>query len=181
MLKTKAVVIFLLLFSSRVFGADLTIGTELIQPGIQAVFLAKQSVPMSPDKHHLGVDHSDLSVVVRLNWSKNLEVSVPGDAPRGGFVPYAKVRVQITNVNSGKAVFAVLVPHVDMPNSFHYAINLGVPGGMNEKYDVSFFVDPPDKHEVSYHKDWRNARGDRLFGSQEYKYGNVSFANVSES
>jgi hypothetical protein len=62
-------------------------------------------------------------------------------------------------------------------DSFHYARNVDLPGyPSTDPYTFIFFVNPPDKFDLAFHSDFRQAFGDRLFEPVKFKFSGIRLA-----
>ncbi|MEM7283010.1 MAG: iron transporter [Pseudomonadota bacterium] len=181
-MKTRVLSTLLACLSISVAHSDVLVGEELIQPGISFKLRVTDRMEMTPDEHQLAVEKADFALVAEANWSQDHEQSVPGNSPRGGFVPFLRIKVEIKNKTSGKISFVDLLPHLSMSRSMHYARNIILPDGVGDKYEVAVSVSPPDQSDLSMGEGWRGAHGARLFGVKQFKYGEVDLSRLrSES
>ena len=160
--------------------ADVLVGDEFIQPGVAFKVRVTSAIEMTPDKQQLASKKADLAVIAEAYWTRDINKTVPGNSPRGGFVPFLKIKVEIKNKITGKITFIDLQPHLSMTQSMHYARNFMLPEGTGDKYEVSVSVSPPDVSELSLGADWRGAHGSRLFGVKEFKYGEVDLSSLRQ-
>lgn len=157
---------------------EVLVGDELIQPGVAFKVRVTNTLEMTPDKQQLTPENADFALVAEANWSRDINKTVPGSSPRGGFVPFLKIKVEVKNKITGKMTFVDLLPHLSMTRSMHYARNFNLPEGTGDKYEVSVSVSPPDVSELSLGSGWRGAHGSRLFGAKEFKYGEVDLSSL---
>ncbi len=73
------------------------------------------------------------------------------------------VHGEVINEATKERVYVTLVPMINLIDNFHYARNIELPGGCNDVYTVTFYVNPPDRFALSTHKDWRKLVGPKLF------------------
>jgi hypothetical protein len=70
------------------------------------------------------------------------------------------------------------VPHINLSDNMHYARNVSLPGAADDRYTVELFVEPPQKLDMSFHRDWREEYGNRLFEAQSFTYTGVQMADI---
>ena len=169
---------FLLCLTQFAHSVELIIGEAVIKPGIHFIFEGAVKDSISPEKYHLDVTKTDVHLEARVNWaSKNL----PEGTPAGGFVPYLTITAEVINARTGDLLTIDLVPHINLIDNFHYARNIALPGKINDKYDVVFYVMPPEAYTLSYHKDWRSQYGDQLFRAETFRFEGIDFEAIARA
>ena len=157
---------------------ELILGRELIEPGISVVFEGAVKDMVSPTDRHLAESKTDVHLEALVNWSDDESVPVPKGTVRGGFIPYLKLQAELVNERTGEAVNLSLVPHINLIDNFHYARNIDLPGEPDDTFKVTFYINPPQKYDMAYHRDFKKAHGTPLFKAKTYTYKNVSFESV---
>ena len=169
--------IILCLFCTNLsISQELIIGEERAEPGIIFIFEGAIKDIVYPDNFHLSEDKSDIHIEARVNWDKE---NIPIGTPPNGFVPYLKINALITNQKTGIKSFVDLLPHINLIDNFHYARNISLPGNVDDKYTVEFFINNPSKYDLSFHKDWKDNFSESLIFEQEFKYENISFIEIA--
>jgi hypothetical protein len=153
-------------------------GTEVIDPGIQVDVIAAPKDAVTPKEQHLSESKTDIHFEVLARWSPDEDVAVPAGAERGGFVGFLNMFAKITNEETGRTIEATLVPHINLSDNMHYARNVSLPGAADDRYTVELFVEPPQKLDMSFHRDWREEYGNRLFEAQSFTYTGVQMADI---
>jgi hypothetical protein len=176
--------LFLLLGAAALAGPqsataqEKVMGTEIIEPGIQVDVIAAPKDAVTPEEQHLSESKTDVHFEVLARWSPNEDVAVPDGAERGGFVGFLNMFAKITNEETGRTIEATLVPHINLSDNMHYARNVSLPGAADDPYTVELFVEPPQKLDMSFHRDWREEYGNRLFEAQSFTYTGVQMSDV---
>jgi uncharacterized protein involved in high-affinity Fe2+ transport len=177
LLTILAVLVLLVVAVGPVAAQDeVIIEREVIEPGILLVFEGAPRDAITPEGAHLSEEATDVHLELRANWSRADSVDVPRPAARGGFVPYARPFAKVENQRTGQATFVSLVPHAKVNSGLHYARNVALPGDPAEDaYTVTYTVKPPPAGAVSFHSNWREQIGERLFERQTFRFENVRF------
>ena len=149
------------------------IGTEVVDPGITFVFEAAPKDTVYPEINHLSEAETDLHIEMLANWSSSNRVKAPVD----GFVAYLNVFVEVTNKNGLSNKFE-LSPHLNLVDNLHYARNIKLPGNVDDLYDVTFTIMPPDKEKFGIHYDWFHEYGD-LMESKTIEYKDLNFKKIA--
>ena len=149
------------------------IGTEVIDPGITFVFEAAPKDTIYPETNHLSEAETDLHIEMLANWSFTNSVKAPVD----GFVAYLNVLVEITNKNGESNKFK-LSPHLNLIDNLHYARNIKLPGSINDLYDLTFTITPPDEEIFGVHYDWFHQYGD-LIEAKRFEYKDLNFKKIA--
>lgn len=160
---------------------EMIIGEEVVEPGIAVTFEGAVKDDVTPRAKNLPMSETDVHLEALVNWAEDENVSVPEGAPRGGFVGYLHLYAEVTNERTGQVNSVTLVPHITMGETMHYARNIALPGERTDPYRVTFFVEPPQELELSYHKSWRDQYGDRLFEATSFTYDNLDFEKIAEA
>ena len=178
-LLTRAAAVALWLAAASAQALELVIGEETVTPGITFIFEGAIKDRIEPVVQHLDVGQTDVHIEARVNWSGTGEV--PEGTPRGGFVPYLRINAVVTSQTTGESLHATLVPHANLIDNFHYARNIALPSAITDKYEVVFYVHPPDEFDLAFHKDWVGAHGTPLFKPATFRYRNVDFAAIAKA
>jgi len=170
---------FLLIISStNLFGQELIIGEERVEPGIVFIFEGAVKDHVMPSGMHLKEAQTNIHIEARVNWDTK---NVPDGTPAGGFVAYLHITAKVTNEKTGMSTFIDLLPHINLVDNYHYARNISLPGNNDDLYLVEFNVLPPTNIELSLHKDWLDNYGNELMKNQYFKYENVDFKEIANS
>lgn len=169
----------LTLFMVPSHAIELVIGEELIEPGIQIIFEGAVKDTITPAHYHLKESETHVHIEARVNWAD--DESIPEGTPAGGFVGYLIVTAEVVNPKTGAIVTIDLLPHINLIDNFHYARNMALPGEITDKYDVTFNVMPPSEYALSYHKDWVDSYGDKLFEKRSFVYKGVDFEAIARA
>ena len=167
------------LFSLPALAApELEIAHERIEPGIAVVFEGAIKDDVMPHMMHLKEQDTDVHIEARVNWD---EENIPDGTPAGGFVPYLHITAKVENEQTGKLAYVDLLPHINLVDNFHYARNMALPGEKDEKYTVTFTIEPPREGEISYHHDWVHKQKTPLFEPTSFTYKAVDFQEIAEA
>ena len=169
----KAIAIFFLFFLNLSISEEMIIGSEVIDPGIEFVFEAAPKDTIYPEDLHLPETETDLHIEMLANWTETNIV----EAPKGGFVAYLQVKVKMVNEN-GQTLEVLLSPHLNLIDNLHYAKNIKLPGTLDDLYDLTFMISPPDKDVFGVHYDWFNRFGD-LIKPYSFSYKDLNFKEIA--
>ena len=97
--------------------------------------------------------------------------------PSGGFVAYLKVKAIVAN-EKGAIIETDLTPHLNLVDNLHYAQNIKLPGGIEDFYDVTFIIKPPESKSFGIHYDWNEKFGD-LIQESSFTYKNLNFEQIA--
>ena len=162
-------------FCINVLAEEMIIGSETIDPGIKIVFEAAPKDTVFPEKFYLPESKTDIHIEMLANWSEDNLVSVPS----GGFVAYLKVKAIVAN-EKGAIIETDLTPHLNLVDNLHYAQNIKLPGGIEDFYDVTFIIKPPDSKSFGIHYDWNEKYG-VLLEKQTFIYKDLSFEEIANT
>ena len=177
-MRNKLFTYFFIALCNMSFSQELIIGEERVEPGIVFIFEGAIKDHVMPMELHLAENETNIHIEARVNWGTE---NIPDGTPTGGFVAYLHITAKITNENSGLSTFIDLLPHLNLIDNYHYARNISLPGKLNEKYKVEFNVLPPTEIELSFHKDWSNMFGNKLFEKKRFTYTNVDFEEIANA
>ncbi len=167
-----------LLLSLSLFGQELVIGEERIEPGIVLIFEGAIKDMIMPESNNLSIDQTNVHIEARVNWDSN---NIPAGTPANGFVPFLKISSIITNQKTALKTFIDLTPHINLIDNFHYARNISLPGEVDDLYTVEFMINPPHKFDLAFHKDWIDKFGKDLFSMNSFIYKNVDFEEIARA
>ena len=176
----KHIHFFIILISSlNIFGElpEMILGKEKIVPGINLVFEGAIKDDVFPSNKFGSEEDSDIHLEVLANWDK----SAPSGSPEGGFVAYLRIAAVITNQESSQINSIELLPHINMSDNLHYALNTKLPGKRSDIYTIKFVVSPPRSSDLGLHYDWREEVGSYLTKSYEFEFNNLDFSEVANS
>ena len=163
----------LFFLSINILTEEMIIGFETIDPGIKIVFEAAPKDTVFPEKFYLPESETDIHIEMLANWSEDNLVS----APSGGFVAYLKVKAIVAN-EKGAIIETDLTPHLNLVDNLHYAQNIKLPGGIEDFYDVTFIIEPPDSESFGIHYDWHQKFGG-LIQESSFTYKNLNFEQIA--
>ena len=104
-----------LLLSLSLFGQELVIGEERIEPGIVLIFEGAIKDMIMPESNNLSIDQTNVHIEARVNWDSN---NIPAGTPANGFVPFLKISSIITNQKTALKTFIDLTPHINLIDKF---------------------------------------------------------------
>jgi uncharacterized protein involved in high-affinity Fe2+ transport len=170
--------IFTFFISKNIYAdlPEMIISEEEISPGIALVFEAAIKDDVYPSAKFGSEKDSDIHIEVLANWNE----SAPSGAPLGGFVAYLDISVEITNQITSEMKSTKLLPHLNMSDNLHYALNIKLPGKREDIYMVKFIIEPPID-ELGLHLDWREEVGDYLSQNYSFEYQNLDFMEIANS
>ena len=102
-------------------------------------------------------------------------------SPLNGFVAYLQIEAEILNQAKSATKTIVLLPHVNLTDSLHYALNTSLPGRRDDLYTVIFTVSPPDESSIGLHYDWREEVGSFLPKTYRFVYKDLDFYEIANS
>ena len=168
--------IFLLKFNFLV-SQELIIGEETVDPGIVFIFEGAIKDIVYPENYNLAEELTDIHIEARVNWDTQ---NIPEGTPAGGFIPYLKINAVVTNQRTDLKTYVDLIPHINLVDNFHYARNISLPGNIDDKYEVEFFINNPSKFDLSFHKDWLDNYSESLIEDKVFKYLDISFSEIAK-
>ena len=163
-------------FSLNTLSKDLpemVIGEENISPGINLIFEGAIKDDVSPAYKFGKESVSDIHLEVLSTWNE----SAPMGSTQGGFVAYLDVNAKILNENNGRYKNIKLLPHINMSDNLHYALNIKLPG----KREVIFTIKPPKPGDLGLHFDWREEVNPFLIKEHTFVYKNLDFYSIAEA
>ncbi len=156
---------------------EMVIGEESILPGINLVFEAAIKDDVFPPNQFGLENESDIHIEVLANWN----VNAPQGSPLNGFVAYLQIEAEILNQAKSATKTIVLLPHVNLTDSLHYALNTSLPGRRDDLYTVIFTVTPPHESSIGLHYDWREEVGSFLPKTYRFVYKDLDFYEIANS
>lgn len=165
--------------SSTLFAGEVVIGQKQLSGGIELIFEAAPADAIEPAENNLTSGETDVHIECRANFTSGNSFA----SAEGGFVGYLNVNVMIVNQVTGEKVKATLLPHLNLIDGFHYARNVDVPGKpklfKRAKYDMTFWINPPDTGVVSIHTDFGSTvNPTTIIDAQTFTFTGVNFAEV---
>ena len=145
---------------------EMVIGEETISPGINLIFE--------------GAIKDDVSPAYKFGKESTSDIHLEGST-EGGFVAYLEVSAKILNENNGSYKNIRLLPHINMSDNLHYALNTKLPGKRNDLYTVIFTIKPPQPGDLGMHFDWREEVGSFLIKEHTFVYKNLDFFTIAEA
>ena len=167
-------------FSLNTLSKDLpemVIGEENISPGINLIFEGAIKDDVSPAYKFGKESVSDIHLEVLSTWNE----SAPMGSTQGGFVAYLDVNAKILNENNGRYKNIKLLPHINMSDNLHYALNIKLPGKREDLYTVIFTIKPPKPGDLGLHFDWREEVNPFLIKEHTFVYKNLDFYSIAEA
>ncbi|TQV88239.1 iron transporter [Aliikangiella coralliicola] len=165
--------------TNSVQALEMIIGESYVKPGIDFIFEGAIKDHVMPLSQNLAEGKTDVHIEARVNWSAKGEV--PKGTPRGGFIPYLKINAEVINQRTKETTFVTLTPHINLIDNFHYARNMSLPGKQDDKYTVTFYVDPPEISDVSLHKDWVDGHQAYFMKKQKFTYQDLDFEKIAKA
>ena len=165
-----------IVISNSLISQELIIGEERIKPGIVFIFEGAIKDIVYPENYNLAEELTDIHIEARVNWDTQ---NIPEGTPAGGFIPYLKINAIVTNQITDIKTYVDLIPHINLVDNFHYARNISLPGNIDDKYEVEFFINNPSKFDLSFHKDWLDNYSDSLIEDKVFKYSDISFSEIA--
>jgi uncharacterized protein involved in high-affinity Fe2+ transport len=165
-----------ILISNSLISQELIIGEEIIDPGIVFIFEGAIKDIVYPENYNLSEELTDIHIEARVNWNTQ---DIPEGTPAGGFIPYLKINAVVTNQRTDIKTYIDLIPHINLVDNFHYARNISLPGNIDDKYEVEFFINNPSKFDLSFHKDWLDNYSESLIEDKVFKYSDISFGEIA--
>ena len=168
--------ILFLVISNSLISQELIIGEERVKPGIVFIFEGAIKDIVYPENYNLVEELTDVHIEARVNWDIQ---NIPEGTPAGGFIPYLKINAVVTNQRTYLKTYVDLIPHINLVDNFHYARNISLPGNIDDKYEVEFFINNPSKFDLSIHKDWLDNYSESLIEDKVFKYSDISFGEIA--
>ena len=156
---------------------EMVIAEERIPAGISFVFEGAIKDSVYPVTDFDQEDKSDIHIEVLANWNEN----APAGSPIDGFVAYLRINALIINQRSKEENLINLLPHVNLSDNFHYALNTKLPGKRSDLYTVRFLIKPPKPGTVGIHFDWKDKVGSILPNEYSFEYRDLNFEKIANS
>ena len=169
--------ILFIAISNTLISQELIIGEERVTPGIVFIFEGAIKDIVYPENYNLAEELTDIHIEARVNWDTQ---NIPEGTPAGGFIPYLKINAVVTNQRTDLKTYVDLIPHINLVDNFHYARNISLPGNIDDKYEVEFFINNPSKFDLSFHKDWLDNYSESLIEDKVFKYLDISFSEIAK-
>ena len=170
------ITILSIVMSNSLICQELIIGEERVKPGIVFIFEGAIKDIVYPKNYNLTEEHTDIHIEARVNWDTQ---NIPKGTPAGGFIPYLKINAVVSNQRTDLKTYVDLIPHINLVDNFHYARNISLPGNIDDKYEVEFFINNPSKFDLSIHKDWLDNYSESLIEDKVFKYSDISFGEIA--
>ncbi|NBB73446.1 MAG: hypothetical protein GVY35_07180 [Bacteroidetes bacterium] len=158
---------------------EMVLGEEVVGPGIAITFEGAIKDDVTPREQNLPEADTDVHLEALVHWAEDESIAVPEGATRGGFVGYLHLYAEVTNERTGEMTSVSFTPHITLGDNMHYARNMALPGARTDPYTVTFFVEPPQNLELSFHKSWRDQYGDQLFEAASFTYEGLDFEAIA--
>ena len=171
------ITILSIVISNSLISQELIIGEERVKPGIVFIFEGAIKDKVYPENYNLTEELADVHIEARVNWDIQ---NIPEGTPAGGFIPYLKINAVVTNQRTYLKTYVDLIPHINLVDNFHYARNISLPGNIDDKYEVEFFINNPSKFDLSFHKDWLDNYSESLIEDKVFKYSDISFSEIAK-
>ena len=171
------ITILSIVISNSLISQELIIGEERVKPGIVFIFEGAIKDKVYPENYNLAEELTDVHIEARVNWDIQ---NIPEGTPAGGFIPYLKINAVVTNQRTYLKTYVDLIPHINLVDNFHYARNISLPGNIDDKYEVVFFINNPSKFDLSFHKDWLDNYSESLIKDKVFKYSDISFSEIAK-
>ena len=170
------ITILSIVISNSLISQELIIGEERVKPGIVFIFEGAIKDIVYPENYNLAEELTDIHIEARVNWDTQ---NIPEGTPANGFIPYLKINAIVTNQRTDLKTHVDLIPHINLVDNFHYARNISLPGNIDDKYEVEFFINNPSKFDLSFHKDWLENYSESLIQDKVFKYSDISFSEIA--
>ena len=170
------ITILSIVISNSLISQELIIGEERVKPGIVFIFEGAIKDKVYPENYNLTEELADVHIEARVNWDTQ---NIPEGTPAKGFIPYLKINAIVTNQRTDLKTYVDLIPHINLVDNFHYARNISLPGNIDDKYEVEFFINNPSKFDLSIHKDWLDNYSESLIEDKVFKYSDISFGEIA--
>ena len=170
------ITILSIVISNSLISQELIIGEERVKPGIVFIFEGAIKDIVYPENYNLAEELTDIHIEARVNWDTQ---NIPEGTPAKGFIPYLKINAVVTNQRTYLKTYVDLIPHINLVDNFHYARNISLPGNIDDKYEVEFFINNPSKFDLSIHKDWLDNYSESLIEDKVFKYSDISFGEIA--
>ena len=171
------ITILSIVISNSLISQELIIGEERVKPGIIFIFEGAIKDIVYPENYNLVEELTDIHIEARVNWDTQ---NIPEGTPANGFIPYLKINAIVTNQRTDLKTYVDLIPHINLVDNFHYARNISLPGNIDDKYEVEFFINNPSKFDLSFHKDWLDNYSESLIEDKVFKYSDISFSEIAK-
>ena len=171
------ITILSIVISNSLISQELIIGEERVKPGIVFIFEGAIKDIVYPENYNLAEELTDIHIEARVNWDTQ---NIPEGTPAKGFIPYLKINAIVTNQRTDLKTYVDLIPHINLVDNFHYARNISLPGNIDDKYEVEFFINNPSKFDLSIHKDWLDNYSESLIEDKVFKYSDISFSEIAK-
>ena len=171
------ITILSIVISNSLISQELIIGEERVKPGIVFIFEGAIKDIVYPENYNLAEELTDIHIEARVNWDTQ---NIPEGTPAKGFIPYLKINAIVTNQRTDLKTYVDLIPHINLVDNFHYARNISLPGNIDDKYEVEFFINNPSKFDLSFHKDWLDNYSESLIEDKVFKYSDISFSEIAK-
>jgi uncharacterized protein involved in high-affinity Fe2+ transport len=156
---------------------EMIIGEESISPGIDLVFEGAIKDDVFPSSKFGSEEDSDIHIEVLANWNSN----APNGSPTNGFVAYLRISAEILNQTNLETKTIQLLPHLNLSDNLHYALNTKLPGSKDDLYTITFYIDGPEDSTLGLHFDWREEVGSYLPEAYEFIYKDLNFKEIANS
>ena len=165
--------------SSSIAGQlpEMVIGQERIDPGINLIFEGAIKDDVFPSSNFVPKENSDVHFEVLANWNDD----APTGSPVNGFVAYLRITAEIKNQRDSVNKIITLLPHINLSDNLHYALNTKLPGKRDDLYSVKFTIQPPASSELGLHFDWMNEVGSFLAKPYTFEYKDLDFSEIANS
>ena len=171
------ITILSIVISNSLISQELIIGEERVKPGIVFIFEGAIKDIVYPENYNLAEELTNIHIEARVNWDTQ---NIPEGTPANGFIPYLKINAIVTNQRTDLKTYVDLIPHINLVDNFHYARNISLPGNIDDKYEVEFFINNPSKFDLSFHKDWLDNYSESLIKDKVFKYSDISFSEIAK-
>ena len=156
---------------------EMIIVEENIEPGINLIFEGAIKDDVAPAYKFGKESSSDIHIEVLATWNNN----APRGSTEGGFVAYLEITAKILNEKNGRYKNIKLLPHINLSDNLHYALNTKLPGNKDDIYSVTFTIKPPKQGEIGMHFDWREEVSDALLREHSFSYKNLDFSEIAKA
>ena len=175
--KIILILIFCISYAATAEIPEMIIGEESISPGIDLVFEGAIKDDVFPSSKFGSEKDSDIHIEVLANWNSN----APNGSPTNGFVAYLRISAEILNQTNLETKIIQLLPHLNLSDNLHYALNTKLPGSKDDLYTITFYIDGPEDSTLGLHFDWREEVGSYLPEVYQFIYKDLNFKEIANS
>ena len=92
-----------------------------------------------------------------------------------------RISAEILNQTNLETKIIQLLPHLNLSDNLHYALNTKLPGSKDDLYTITFYIDGPEDSTLGLHFDWREEVSDALLREHSFSYKNLDFSEIAKA